>query len=287
MTRGTIFEGNGIMNWKTILVHLDDSRRCETRTRLALDIARRFDGHVVGLYLVCQDLGHHLFDPDEPLVRLAREETLRISRDNARAAFEHAAQLAGVIGEWRAPTGSVHDAATLHGRHADVIVLGQDDADDPEAFIARHFVENIVFASGRPVLLVPRAGDIGTLGENVAIAWDDSREAARAVADALPILRGARFVEVMTVERNRNEQAPAGIEIAAYLERQGVRASFSSTPRLRGENTGMTLIDRANSVHADVLVAGAYAHSRGLEQVLGGVTRTLLETSTLPVLLSH
>ncbi|KAK45581.1 universal stress protein UspA [Caballeronia jiangsuensis] len=275
------------MNWKTILVHLDNSRRCETRTRLALDIARRFDAHVVGLYLVCQDLAHHVFDPAEPLLRRAREEMHQISLDNARAAFEHATQLAGINAEWRAPTGSVHEAATLHGRHADVIVLGQDDADDAGAFITRHFVEDIVFAAGRPVLLVPRAGDIRTFGENVAIAWDDSREAARSVADALPVLRRARLVEVMTVERNRDEQAPAGIEIAAYLDRQGVRASFSSTPRIRGENTGMTLIDRANSVHADMLVAGAYAHSRGLEHVLGGVTRTLLETSTLPVLLSH
>lgn len=275
------------MDWKTILVHLDNSHRCKIRTRLALDIARRFDAHVVGLYLVCQDLAHHPFDPKEPLLQRARKEMHRTSLDNARAAFEHAAQLAGVNAEWRAPEGSVHDAATLHGRHVDLIVLGQDDVEDSGAFIARDFVEDVVLASGRPVLLVPRAGDIETIGENVAIAWDDSREAARAVADALPILHRARFVEVMTVERNRDEQAPAGIEISAYLDRQGVRASFSSTPRLHGEKTGMTLIDRANSVHADMLVAGAYVHSRGLEQVLGGVTRTLLETSTLPVLLSH
>ncbi|BCQ28539.1 hypothetical protein NK8_67290 (plasmid) [Caballeronia sp. NK8] len=179
------------------------------------------------------------------------------------------------------------DAATLHGRHADVIVLGQDDPDDPAAFVARHFVEDVVMGVGRPVLLVPRAGDIRTIGENVVIAWDDSREAARAVADALPLLHLARFVEIMTVERRRNEEAPAGIEISAYLDRQGVRASFSSTPRIHGENTGMTLTDRANSVHANMLVAGAYAHSRGLEIVLGGVTRTLHEMSTLPVLLSH
>ncbi|WP_250441652.1 universal stress protein [Caballeronia sp. AZ1_KS37] len=275
------------MNWKTILVHLDDSRRSEARTHFALDIARRFDAHVIGLYLVYQDLLRDVFDAAEPTLHSAYEEHRRHSLDKAREAFEHATKLAGVSAEWRAPTGPVLDAAISHGRHADALVLGQDDPDDSGAFVARHFIEDVVFGSGRPVLLVPRAGDIKTIGENVAIAWDDSREAARAVADALPILHRARFVEVMTVERNRDEQAPAGIEISAYLHRQGVRASFSSTPRLRGENTGMTLIDRANSVHADLLVAGAYAHSRGLEHVLGGVTRTLLETSTLPVLLSH
>lgn len=187
-------------------------------------------------------------------------------------------------------TSSGIDAAILRGRHDDAIVLGQDDPDDSAAFIARHFVEDVVLGSGRPVLLVPRAGDIKKLGENVVIACDDSREAARVVADALPVLRRARFVEIMTVERHRDDETPCrhrGIEISAYLDRQGVRASFFSTPRVRGDSTGLTLLDRANSVHADMLIAGAYAHSRGIERVLGGVTRTLLETSSLPVLLSH
>jgi nucleotide-binding universal stress UspA family protein len=167
------------------------------------------------------------------------------------------------------------------------LVLGQDDPDDPAAFVARRFVEDVVTGVGRPVLLVPRAGEIKTIGENVFIAWDHSREATRAVADALPILRRERFVEIATVERHRYEQASSGIDISAYLSRQGVRASFSSMPRIREENTGMTLVSKANDVHADLLVAGAYAHSRGLERVLGGMTRTLLEMSTLPVLLLH
>ncbi|WP_250456073.1 universal stress protein [Caballeronia sp. ATUFL_M2_KS44] len=275
------------MNWKTILVHLDNSRRCDARTQLAFDLARRFDAHVIGLYLVCQDLAHHLFGPAQRVERSNYERQQRAALDHAHEAFEHAAQLAGVTAEWRAPTGSVIDAAVLHGRHADVIVLGQDDPQDPAAFIARHFVEDTVMSAGRPVLIVPRAGDIETIGENVVLAWDDSREAARAVADALPILRRARVVEVVTVERHKNENAPAGIDIAAWLDRQGVRAGFSSTPRIRGGGTGFTLLDRASSVHADMLVAGAYAHSRGLERVLGGVSRTLLEGSALPVLLSH
>lgn len=275
------------MSWKTILVHLDNSQRCDARTQLAFDLARRFDAHVIGLYLVCQDLVHHLFGPAQRVERSRYEMQQRAALDHAHEAFEHAAQLAGVTAEWRAPAGSVIDAAVLHGRHADMIVLGQDDPQDPAAFIARRFVEDTVMGAGRPVLIVPRAGDIKTIGENVVLAWDDSREAARAVADALPILRRARVVEVVTVERHKDDNAPAGIDIAACLERQGVRAGFSSTPRIRGGGTGFTLLDRASSVHADMLVAGAYAHSRGLERVLGGVTRTLLEGSALPVLLSH
>ncbi|SAK60401.1 UspA domain-containing protein [Caballeronia temeraria] len=275
------------MKWKTVLVHLDDSQRCDARMQFALDIARRFDAHVIGLYLVCQDVIHHIFEPAEPLFRRAYEQQRRTALDHARETFELAAKSAGINAEWRAPAGPVLDAALLHGRHADVIVLGQDDPDDATAFVVRNFVEDVVIGAGRPVLLVPRAGDIRTVGENVVIAWDDSREAARAVADALPVLRRARFIEIVTVERNKDVQAPAGIDISAYLDRQGVRASFASTPRSRGQSTGMTLLDRANAVHADLLVAGAYAHARGLERVLGGVTRNILQLSTLPVLLSH
>ena len=275
------------MNWKTILVHLDNTRACESRVQFSFDLARRFDAHVIGLYLVCQDLAHHLFGPAEREKRSAYEREQRVALEAVHERFEQAAEQAGVNAEWRAPAGSATAAATLHGRHSDVLVLGQDDPGDPAAFVARGFVEDAVMNAGRPVLVVPRSTDIRGAGENIVIAWDDSREAARAVADALPLLQRARFVETVTVERHKDEQAPAGIDIFAYLDRQRVRSSFVSVPRLRGANTGMTLLDRANSAHADMLVAGAYAHWRGLERVLGGVTRTLLEGSTMPVLLSH
>jgi len=275
------------MNWKTVLVHLDNSRACQARMQFSFDLARRFDAHVIGLYLVCQDLAHHLFGPAEREKRSAYERDQRVALEAAHERFERAAKLAAVSAEWRAPAGSPAQAVTLHGRHADVLVLGQDDPDDPAAFVARGFVEETVLQAGRPVLLVPRSADIRGVADNIVIAWDDSREAARAVADALPLLQRARFVEIVTVERHKNEQAPAGIDISAYLDRQRVRASFVSMPRLRGDSTGLTLLDRANSVHTDMLVTGAFAHWRGLERVLGGVTRTLVEGTTMPLLFSH
>ncbi|WP_277182919.1 universal stress protein [Caballeronia sp. BR00000012568055] len=275
------------MKWKTLLVHLDDSAHCANRLHLVLDVASRFDAHVIGLYAVRQDLLHRLMPPSDDGARRRFESHRQEARETAQAAFESAARLAGVVSEWRAPGGDATEALVQHGRHADVLVLGHDNSDEQSEHVSRRMIEDVVIGVGRPVLVMPRAGIVKILGDNVVLAWDDSREAARAVADALPILRSARFVEVMTIERHRDEDTPAGIDISAYLDRQGVRASFSSTPRLSGLNTGMTLINRASSVHANLIVAGAYAHARGLERVLGGVTRSLLEGSILPVLFSH
>jgi nucleotide-binding universal stress UspA family protein len=108
------------------------------------------------------------------------------------------------------------------------------------------------------------------------------------VADALPILQHARFVQVATVERYRDEQAePAGYDLAAYLERQRVRAGFSSIPSVSGMSAGATLLNALADTHSDLLVLGAYGHARAQERVLGGVTRTLLESMTTPVFMSH
>jgi nucleotide-binding universal stress UspA family protein len=275
------------MNWKTVLVHIDDSRRSDVRVEFAFDLASRFDAHVIGLYIVCQDLLRPLFNPNESLHLATNEKQHAAWRERAQEALEAVARRAGGSAEWRAPVGAALDTAILHARHADVLVLGQNDPDDPAAFVARHFVEDVVMASGRPAVIVPRSEPIKTFGENVLIAWDDSREAARALADALPVLQRARFVEVVSVERHRDDEAPAGIEVSAYLELHGVRASFSSMQRSVGLGAGATLLAKANDVRADLLVMGAYAHSRGVERVLGGVTRTMLESATLPVLMSR
>jgi nucleotide-binding universal stress UspA family protein len=140
---------------------------------------------------------------------------------------------------------------------------------------------------GRPVVALPYAGHVGTFAENVLIAWDGSREAARAVADALPLLRRARFVTVTVVHRMHGTVAPEGIDVAAFLQRHGIHASFSTVPRVAGISTGETLLNRLSDLHADLLVMGAYGHPRVQERVLGGVTRTMLETMTVPVLMSH
>ncbi|KVU74721.1 universal stress protein [Burkholderia ubonensis] len=277
------------MSYKTLLVHLDDSERCQARVELALDLAGRWNAHLIGLYVVCQDLLEPLFRPGEPLELAAYERLCDARREHAEARLLAAAERAGRSVEWRAPAGPATETAILHARHADLLVLGQPDPHDRMTYVASHFVEDVVMASGRPAIVVPYAGRVRTLGENVLIGWDGGREAARAVADAMPLLMRARFVNVETVARKRPDpdKTPAGVDVAAYLERHGVRASFSTTPREGDLGSGATLLNRASDLHADLIVMGAYSHTRMHERVLGGATRTILETMTVPVLMSH
>jgi nucleotide-binding universal stress UspA family protein len=276
------------MNYKTLLVHIDDSRRSSARVEIALELAQRWDAHLIGLYVVCQDMFRPIFSEDESL-RLAQAEAQAVEREQkARDAFLAAAERAGRSVEWRAPSGPALDTATLHARHADLLVLGQEDPKDPAAYIERNFVGNLVLGAGRPALVLPYAGAVRTLGENILIAWDGSREAARAMADALPLLKRARFVGVDIVHpAGQHAYEPEGIDVAAWLDAHGVRASFSTTPKHVSVGTGATLLNRVSDLHVDLLVMGAYGHSRTRERVFGGVTRTMLESMTVPVLMAH
>jgi nucleotide-binding universal stress UspA family protein len=279
------------MSYKTLLVHLDDSRHSAARLAVALDLAQRFDAHLIGLYVVSQDLFQPLFRLDDSL-RLSTLEEQHVQRQlHAQTAFLDAAQRAGRNVEWRAPPGPAIEIATLHARHADLLVLGQRDPEDPASYVSRHFIEDLLMECGRPALVLPYAGKVATLGENVVIAWDGGREAARALSDSLELIKRARFVTIESVgsyERNVADDAPpASIDVSAFLERHGIRASFSSTPAVAGVSTGATLLNRIADLHADLLVMGAFGHARAQERVLGGVTRTVLESMTVPVLMSH
>ncbi|PRE16981.1 universal stress protein [Burkholderia multivorans] len=277
------------MSYKTLLVHLDDSDRCATRVALALDLAGRWNAHLIGLYVVCQDLLEPLRRPDEPLKLAVYERLCDQRRKEAEEKFLAAAERAGRTVEWQAPSGVAIDAALQHARHADLLLLGQEDPNDRMTHVARHFVEDVVMGSGRPAIVVPYAGDLRTFGENVLIAWDGGREAARAMSDALPLLARARFVNVETIVHGHPDpdRTPAGVDVAAYLERHGIRAAFSSTPHDPVAGVGVTLLNRITDLHADLLVMGLYSHARMHERVLGGATRTILESMTVPVLLSH
>ncbi|CAN7594076.1 universal stress protein [Trinickia sp. LjRoot230] len=275
------------MSYKTLLVHIDDSRHNDMRLAFALDLANRHGARLIGLYVVCQDMFRPMLQRDGALslATLESQSDERMSR--AHDQFVTAAGRAGCAFEWRAPSGSAIDAATLHARHADLVVVSQEASDDERSHIARDFVADLVMEAGRPVIVLPCANHISSFGENVIIAWDGSREAARAISDALPILKRARFVTVSTVAKHPDDKEPAGIDVSAYLERHGVRASFTVTPRPSGSTTGATLLELTSTLHADLLVMGAYAHARALERAVGGVTRTVLGTMTVPVLMSR
>ncbi|WP_028220908.1 universal stress protein [Paraburkholderia oxyphila] len=270
------------MCYKTLLVHLDDSARREARLALALDLAERFDAYLIGLYLPAPR-------SRTPATEGAGTPAQRL--EFAQAAFLDAGARAGRRVEWRAPQPGDSAAATLHARHADLLVLGQHDSGDPAVETASAFVTELVMTAARPAIVVPHAGAFPDFAQNILIAWDGGREAARAASDALPLLRCANSVSIEVVAPHsgtkRARAEDEAVDAAAWLDLHGVNASFHESASTAGMTTGTALLSRASDLHAGLIVAGAYAHSRLHERVLGGVTRTLLEAMTVPVLMSH
>ncbi|RAI56105.1 universal stress protein [Roseicella frigidaeris] len=282
------------MALKDILVHLDASPRAAGRLRLAADLARRHDAHLVGLFVVdallpafaMADAGNSAPLVGQVLDQL-RADALRAGA-GVEAGFRDAMRREGLAGEWRLVEGALPEVLALHARYADLAILGQTD---PEASPpgAAQSVERVLFAAGRPVLLVPHDGSFESLGRHVLVGWNASREAARAVADALPILAAAERVTVLAVnpgDAPGAHGAEPGADIALHLARHGVKAEVEHVTA-SGLPDGVSLLNRAAELGPDLLVVGAYGHSRLRELALGGVTRTLLREMTVPVLMSH
>jgi len=279
------------MSYKSIAVHLDTSTRAHPRLEIALRLAREFEAELTGAFAIFSP------DPQSMYVMAGSAEYYSIyekDRKQRAAAIERLFKAeiarANVPGRW-VETGD-HEALPMarYGSCADLIILGQDDPEDPESFIVDHFVENVVMSSGRPVLLIPYAGEFPLIGTRVLIAWDGSREATRAVHDALPFLTRADEVTVVTVNEQSSHSLPRdipGADVAAMLARHGVKVTVSAVEGGHDLPIGEVLLSRASDLNADLLVMGAYGHARWQELVLGGATRTVLNTTTLPVLLSH
>ena len=281
------------MSYKDLLVVLDAGAPARGRIDVAAALAERFAAHLAGLYPLPipqrpRELGY--FDPAmlDPFFAEARERA-RDAADEVRERFEHITKLRGVTAEWRLiPEGPEADPA-VHARYVDLTILGQLDPDRGEAEIIDRRPEQVALASGHPVLVVPYAGRFENVGRRVVVGWSATREAARAVNDAMPLLMAADVVNVLTIDAHeapRGHGALPGAVISLHLARHGVKATIEQT--VSGDlSVGDTLLSRAADLGADLLVMGAYGHSRLRELLLGGATRTLLRSMTLPVLMSH
>jgi nucleotide-binding universal stress UspA family protein len=283
--------GEDAVALKDILVQFDAGEASASRLDIAAELAARHGAHLVGL---------HVADATVPFVAAADAsgaglalvyDTLRTqaleTAARVEAVFRERVRRDGLAGEWRMVEGIRSEVATLHARYADLAVLGQYDPNGPD--FGAGVVGAVLFGAGRPVLVVPYAGRFSAVGRRVLVAWNASREAARAVNDALPILEGAEAVTVLAVNPRRgiggHGEEPAA-DIALHLARHGVTATTEqrSTPEV---GDAEALLNAAAEKGADLLVMGGYGHSRLREMALGGVTRTVLRSMTVPVLLSH
>ena len=276
------------MSIKTILVHIDAGPRCSARIEVAIRLALQHEAHLVGLQALTpfEPPGYVMAEMG-PAVIDAQKQVAAGEMARAEAAFSKQASVAGLRNvEWRTAIDDPVDAMTLHARYADLIVIGQADA-AYNSYMPADFPERLVLAAGRPVLIVPAVGSFSSIGSRILVAWNPSREATRAVTDAIPLLRLAGNVHVMAVNPKLGEHgAVAGADIGLYLARHGVRVEVKSD---RGAeiDVGNELLSRAADLDADLIVMGGYGHSRLKEWVLGGATRTILKSMTVPVLMSH
>jgi nucleotide-binding universal stress UspA family protein len=285
------------MTIRDLLVHLDASPRSEVRLRIASDLAKRFDAHLTAIYTAEMTASSHyiaqmpsMFDspvPDDLLARTALDAPLREAELAEQRYFEQVKPV-GIDASWLVGEGSAAEIVADNACYADLAIVGQWD---PRRH-AQKDVEKIpavtLLSAGRPVLVVPYTGDFATVGRRVLIAWKKSREAARAVNDAIPFLQKAEIVTLLTINSSAasNDGNDSVQRVTEHLMRHGVKATVERVT-LKDIPDATILLNSASDLASDLIVAGGYSHSRVREAAFGGVTRSLLTEMVAPVLLSH
>ena len=273
-----------------ILVHIDQSPRALMRLDIAAELARQHGAHLTALQVI--DVALPVMAMGDGGGGAVIAELMEQMRQSALAAgvklkvaFEAALARDGIMGEWRQVEGTTQEILALHGRYADLLVLGQDDPESDSAGL----LEAMVFDCGRPVLAIPFAGSFKTIGKRVLVGWNASREASRALHDALPLIAKAETATVFLANPKRGlggHGEEPGADIARHLARHGMKVEVAMAIADDVPDSAL-LLNHASDMGADLLVMGAYGHSRLREFILGGMTRSLLREMTVPVLLSH
>jgi len=268
----------------SLLVHVDAGTHAEARLRLARRLADDHGAAVAACYAVTSVLGQIPLEIEVPVgneVLKTLEEIDQQRRRVARALVDKVSAEAGASIAWEeAAPGDPIRSLVRRAWLADLVVLGQRDPQRPAPGVPDDLVESVVIDSGTPALVLPYIDVARTVGERVLVAWKASRSSALALRAALPFLTRAAEVRIVSWG---DDTAPAAL---AFLRRHGIEARLDASPETPGD-LGDRVLSRAAEVDADLLVIGCYGHSRTREFVLGGVTRTILDSMTLPVLMAH
>src|SRR5262245_44901585 len=274
---------------KDLVVNLTPAGEHDPAAEFALTIAGGFTAHAAGVAFQYDPIMPTALMDDVPpdVIDTQRAENERAA-NAATSRFDAAARLASVLSETRIVESSMAGVATRFAhiaRRFDLSVVAQarPEADGPEALI----IEQALFDSGRPVLVVPYVQSAPFKADRVMLCWDGSRTAARAAADAMPFLSRAKAVEVFIVESGKlkSDEIP-GADIGAHLSRHNRNVSVTRTAA--GDiDVASVILSHAADTGADMMVMGGYGHSRLRELILGGATRAILSSMTVPTLMSH
>jgi len=279
------------MSIKTILIYVPSEKNAAATLEPALKIAGVRNAHVIGMHLI----------PDLPVygefpAEVSQEVIERLQRAGnvtagaAKRAFEEAFKSSPVTHEWRSFVASYvagTDLIAQQGRTVDLIVCGMPSEEVADAW--SDFAETAIMKSGRPVMILPGGASPQQLGNRAVIAWNGTREAARAVFDSLDLIRDAATVRAITFIENEAQRAAAellGEPLVATLGRHGIRATFE-VAYVSGGSTGEAILSKLADEGCDLLIMGGYSKSRLLETIFGGVSRDILRDPRVPVLVSH
>jgi nucleotide-binding universal stress UspA family protein len=280
------------MTLSTIALHLDHTERCEARTLLAVRLARQHGSHLLGIVPTCVPL-----DAAAALPQVAETATFvaAASLYQRRRAETVAHVFRCRLRETDSPScevrlvdGDAVDAVVDHGHASDLVVVGQADHRAAVDARVRQLPEEVMLHAGRPVLIVPCAGRFDGALDRVLVAWDGSREAALSVYGALPLLRKASHVAMVSFLEDSGTESvatPWPGDLSGWLLRHGIQADIER--RVAAGGIGDALLARASMLEADLIVMGGYGHARTHERVLGGVTRGVLARTPTPVLMAH
>jgi nucleotide-binding universal stress UspA family protein len=273
---------------KTIAIILTQAQTCKPVFEAAAAIAAEHGAHIIALHGEIIDPPPVLSPldlPDSSVIATLYDAAAEKARA-IKAAFDDCASRHDVSSEWRpfkGSTGAANAGMIESARAADLVIASQPQA----GMVSEH--DGVLFDSGRPILFIPWIDKEFKTFKRILIAWDGSRGSTRSVFDALPLLQAATEVEVFSVEPKERDGQPgylAGAEIAASLSRHGLNVISHSAPK-DGLAISAVLENRCSDFGADLMVMGAYGTSRIMERIFGGVTHVLLESMTVPVLMSR
>jgi nucleotide-binding universal stress UspA family protein len=278
------------MSFKDVIVYVDGTEAAKARVAFAVALAKAQHANLIGVAFAPKAL-LPLYGADVGFADMSEVlEGVKSQGQAALDAFKAAAAAAGVQAEGRLMQGMSeefpHDFAYF-ARQVDLTILGQPRDGDP--LIGQYaLVERCLFASGRPVMIVPAALSEATLEGMIVAAWDGSAEAARAFNDALTFLKAAKQVVLLTgvAEGGGDKDEPPIDDMVAHLNRHGVSVEVERVTSNESD-AGRLLLSKAKALEADMIVMGAFHHSRWREFILGGVTLTMLEEATIPLFMAH
>ncbi|MGH8503906.1 MAG: universal stress protein [Gammaproteobacteria bacterium] len=272
---------------KDLIVHVDNLARCAVRVDYAARLAQRFNARLTGVYAlqvpimplddgVLQGMEGGAVSTAESMEY--NTQIAHADAQAAKAAFHQRAAHHGVTASWCTMAGAVADVVVAYARYADLVIVGQT----PQW--GEDIAADTALRAGRPVVVVPQADPCPLDATRVLVAWDASREAARALHDALPLLRTAGQITMLSI--GAAEQMPPGVDIVEHLAAYGIDVAYEQEDG--GErDPGRSVLARAAELGCDLIVMGAYGHSPLRQRVLGGTSSYVLKHMAVPVLMSH